>query len=165
MTAIRTILTAVDFSQTSYDALRLAADLARDLGAKLHVLHVATDPWQQPMLVEVPGTAFEALRQQCLATAKAQLASMLTECANRLPEVTSTVVMGAPALEIARYQEQHAIDLIVIGTHGQGPVRRFLLGSVADRVLRQASCPVLTVPARALRTQEPGASVEVSTAE
>ena len=61
------------------------------------------------------------------------------------------MLVGTPAEEIARFARQHGADLIVMGTHGYGPVRRFLLGSVADRVVREASCPVLLFPHRDLR--------------
>ena len=67
-----------------------------------------------------------------------------------------TVLSGLPAArEIDQYAASHGADLIVVGTHGYGPVRRLVLGSVADRVVRMAPCPVLTVPHHALRAGTP----------
>ena len=65
--------------------------------------------------------------------------------------MTTAVVVGAPANEIVRYAEAHHADVIVLGSHGHGLVRRFLLGSVADKLVRQAPCAVLVVPHRTLR--------------
>jgi nucleotide-binding universal stress UspA family protein len=65
--------------------------------------------------------------------------------------VTTAVAVGAPAAEIVRYAREHAADLIVLGSHGHGAFRRFMLGSVAERVIRQAGCPVMVVPHRTQR--------------
>jgi nucleotide-binding universal stress UspA family protein len=73
-----------------------------------------------------------------------------------IPQIVRTVVAGLPAArEIAQYAASHGADLIVVGTHGYGPVRRLVLGSVADRVVRLAPCPVLTVPHHTLRATTP----------
>ena len=60
-------------------------------------------------------------------------------------------MVGTAAIEIARYANEHAADVIVLGSHGHGVVKRYMLGSVAERVIRQATCPVLVVPHRTLR--------------
>ena len=69
------------------------------------------------------------------------------------------VVVGPAAFEIVRRAEERGADLLVVGSHGRGAIRRFLLGSVAERVLREAGCPVMIVPDRALR----GTAAEVRT--
>ena len=124
----REILIATDFSDEAEGALRVAIDQARRFGARLHVLHV------------LAGSDVEVIRLLANATALAG------------PDVAVRVAStpGDPAREILRYARDHAIDLIVVGTHGRGGWSRVLLGSVADRVLRGATCPVLAVPARAL---------------
>lgn len=155
MSGFRVILAAVDFSETSRDALRIACDLARDEGGRLHLLYVVADPWQQPWVVEVPGTPFEELRRLSVNAAEEALRKLRTEYADRVTDVSAHVLIGSPPFEIVRFAEEHKADLIVMGTHGFGPVRRLLLGSVTDRVLRQAPCPVLTVP-----PQSPGAAAE-----
>ena len=74
-------------------------------------------------------------------------------------------MVGAPAIEIVRYAEQHRADVVVLGSHGHGLVRRFLLGSVADKMVRQAPCAVLVVAHRTLRHQAatPPASLPAQT--
>jgi nucleotide-binding universal stress UspA family protein len=125
MTA-RHILVATDLSDNAAAALAVGVTTARALGARLHLLHVFTS-------VDDDAT-------RLLADAAAKAGSEVSVVA------TSA---GDPAREILRYAARQAIDLIVIGTHGRTGVTRVLLGSVAERVVRGAHCPVLVVPAAA----------------
>lgn len=127
---VRNILVATDFSDSAEAALVLAIRYAGVAGAGLHVLHVFASG-------EIDVT-------QLLADAVAKAA----------PDVPVTVAAtgGDPAQEILRYAAQHPIDLIVLGTHGRTGVSRLLLGSVAERVLRAARCPVLVVPSASVET-------------
>jgi nucleotide-binding universal stress UspA family protein len=121
---VREILFATDFSASSEAAARVALEYARRFGARLHILHVVwggTDPTMLPVLT-----------------------GLGEELQKEVPVVTA-VESGSPAGQIVRYAERHAIDLIVLGTHGRTGVTRALLGSVAERVVRTAPCPVLTV--------------------
>jgi nucleotide-binding universal stress UspA family protein len=120
------ILVATDFSDEAEAAVRVAIDYARRLGAHLDILHVYS--------------AGELDVTTLLADAAAQAS----------PDVPVTVAGtgGDPAEEILRHAASHPIDLIVVGTHGRTGFSRLLLGSVAERVLRGARCPVLAVPAR-----------------
>jgi len=156
MSGFRTIVAAIDFSETSDDALRLAAELAACHGSALHLLHVIPDARQQAWSVEAPGLDFSALQQESIADAEHVLAQRTNPVVEALPHVVRRVVAGLPAArEIAQYAASHGADLIVVGTHGYGPVRRLVLGSVADRVVRMAPCPVLTVPHHTLRATSP----------
>lgn len=124
---IRQILFPTDFSDASRLAGTTAADLARQFGARLHVLHVVppvTDPTPAPAAVR----------------------AIADELARGLSVVTA-VASGLVARQIAAYARKNAIDLIVIGTHGRTGVTRALLGSVAEAVVRHAPCRVLTVRA------------------
>ncbi|MFN7972619.1 MAG: universal stress protein [Acidobacteriota bacterium] len=118
----RDILMATDFSDQSEQALRVAADYARCMGARLHVLHV--------------GSEIDAVAH--------------TErwAGDRLPGTTMSWVVepGRPADAIVRYATDHDIGMIVVGTHGRTGFSHALLGSVAEKVARTAPCPVLTVP-------------------
>ena len=125
----RQILVATDFSDEAEGALRLAIEHARASDARLHVVHVLAQG-------DVDVT-------RLLADAKAL-------AGGDVPMTVATVA-GEPPEAILRYAHDHAVDLIVIGTHGRSGFSRALLGSVADRVLRGAACPVLVVPSRALR--------------
>jgi nucleotide-binding universal stress UspA family protein len=122
---VREIAFATDFSESSAAAAQTALAYARHLGARLHLLHVnwvGSDP-RMPDL----------------------LGKLADEFGARVPVVTA-VETGSPAAQVVQYAGQHRIDLIVLGTHGRTGVTRALLGSVAERVIRTAPCPVLTVP-------------------
>jgi nucleotide-binding universal stress UspA family protein len=156
MPVFRTIVAAIDFSVTSDEALRVACELASSHGSTLHLLHVIPDARRQAWSVEAPGLDFSALQQESVVDAERMLASLALPVAMPLVRVVRRVVAGLPsAREIAQYAATEGADLIVVGTHGYGPVRRFVLGSVADQVIRMAPCPVLTVPHHTLRVSAP----------
>lgn len=135
---VKEILFATDFSESSDAAARVAREYARQFGARLHALHVvwpAADTTESPLL------------------------SKLAEELGAEVPVVAAVESGAPAGRIVHYAERHGIDLIVLGTHGRTGMTRALLGSVAERVVRTAPCPVLTVP-RELRATVPQREAE-----
>jgi nucleotide-binding universal stress UspA family protein len=150
MPAFHRILCATDFSATSLEALDVALALARDTGAEVHVVSVVPDPLTQPWMVEGAGMDFGELRQVWTSDAERVLKHLVAD--RQLDgRVTATVLMGTPAAELLQYASDHACDLVVLGSHGHGLVRRFLLGSVADRVFKSAACAVLVVPHRTFR--------------
>jgi nucleotide-binding universal stress UspA family protein len=143
MINLTSILVPTDFSDCSDAALRYGRALGRAFGATLHLLHVVQDPYTQPWAAEAFPAPLGDLLNDWQAQAKARLAAAVPE-----PErahVLVTVLVGSPFMEIIRYATDQKIDLIVIGTHGRGPIGHALLGSVAERVVRKAPCPVLTV--------------------
>ncbi|HTU99646.1 MAG TPA: universal stress protein [Luteitalea sp.] len=155
MTVFRTIVAAIDFSATSDDALRVACALAASQASALHLVHVIPDARQQAWSAEAPGLDFNLLQAESMADAERHLAERTAAATAGLPGVERRVLAGLPAArEIAQYAASNGADLIVVGTHGYGPVRRLVLGSVADHVVRLASCPVLSVPHHTLRTGE-----------
>jgi nucleotide-binding universal stress UspA family protein len=141
MLPLKTLVHPTDFSATAAYAFRLACDLARDHGARLFVLHVLPAP-----LRVLGGT--EALpptpEEIGLEWAEAQLRQLRPD--DGVP-VETCLRLGAAAQEIIRLAQETSCDLIVIGTHGRTGLRRVLLGSVAEQVLRGAACPVVTVKA------------------
>jgi nucleotide-binding universal stress UspA family protein len=143
----KSLLVPTDFSETAAAALDYAKALAKALGAGLHVLHVVEDPL---VLVPAPPAAegYPALldlREDLTTQARRTLETLLTEPERETLRAKVDVVSGVPHVEIVAYAEREKLDLIVMGTHGRGPVTRLLLGSVADRVIRRAPCPVLIV--------------------
>jgi nucleotide-binding universal stress UspA family protein len=142
---------AIDFSQASNDALDAALELSRHHQGRLHLVHVVPDASHTPWMVEAAGIDFEELQQRFVADAEKQLVEFAASHNLDPLNVTTAVVVGPPATELVRYATDHAGNVIVLGSHGHGVVRRFLLGSVAERVLRQAACPVMVVPHRLLR--------------
>jgi nucleotide-binding universal stress UspA family protein len=138
MLALRTILHPTDFSDYSAYAFRLACALARDYGARIVVLHVATPPvvvYGEGVLPPEPEGYKERLREQ------------LHQVVSQDPKVPveHRLVEGDAATEILRLAGETKCDLIVMGTHGRTGLGRLLMGSVAEQVVRKAPCPVLTV--------------------
>jgi nucleotide-binding universal stress UspA family protein len=143
MITLKKILVPTDFSECSEAAVRYGRALAAAFGASLHLLHVVQDPYTQPWAAEAFPAPLGDLLEQWQTQARARLAELVPE-----PERAATMVavqVGSPFFEVVRYAEEQGIDLIVIGTHGRGPLGHVLLGSVAERVVRKAPCPVLTV--------------------
>jgi nucleotide-binding universal stress UspA family protein len=145
MTRIKNILVPTDFSDASQQALRYACNLADAFGASLHLLHVGENPYLPGGYMELytpPPELFLQVEREALKMLQAALSP---EEQARYGAVF-VYRQGAPAPEILHYvQEQQHIDLIVMGTHGRGAIARLLMGSVAEKVVRAAPCPVLTI--------------------
>jgi nucleotide-binding universal stress UspA family protein len=140
MIALKKVLVPHDFSDTSEAAVRYAIALAHNFGAQLHLLHVS-DKAKFEMATEFPlgldGTLEDAVRERLL--------KILTPREQLEFKPTFEFRSGTPAAEIVKYAKEGDIDLIVMGTHGRGMVAHAVLGSVAEKVVRTAPCPVLTV--------------------
>ena len=147
--SIRTILHATDFSEPSEFAFQFACDLARDYGAVLVILHV----YPTPVLPTLNGKVFPLP----VDVPRKDLTEMLDAIKPSEPAITveRILVVGAPAYEISRVAEAYHADLIVMGTHGRGGLSRLVMGSVAEDVLRNAQCPVLTVRCKQAVRAEP----------
>lgn len=146
MIAIKDVLVATDFSAPSDTALNYARAMARSFGATLHVLHVFEPLWITSADVVGGGVALATMIQGLEDTARKQLEEAVTEEDRRELHATSAMVTSeSPAREIANYAHDQKVDLVVIGTHGRSGISRMLIGSVAEKVVRLAPCPVLTV--------------------
>lgn len=135
------ILLPTDFSDTAAHALDYARDLAARYRASVHLLHVVSDPRAQDWAGEVEGLVVPDLLGKWKGDAERRLGAITLGDV----ETVRAIRVGHAFVEILHYATQNAIDLIVMGTHGRGPVRHLLLGSVAEKVVRKAPCPVLTV--------------------
>ena len=146
MITLKHILVATDFSEPSGAALRYGRALADTFRATLHVVHVVA---QASSLVYGAGTyAFPILelQQEVEDAARKQLAELLIDGDPHPVETRSALLTSnAPAVAIVDYAGRERIDLIVTGTNGRGGMAHLLMGSVAERVVRTAPCPVLTV--------------------
>jgi len=146
MIAIRKVLVATDFSAPSETALNYARAMARAFGAQLHVMHVFEPLWITSADVVGGGVALATMIQGLEDTAKKQLEEAVTEEDRReLKAVPVMMTSESPAREIAKYANDQKVDLVVIGTHGRSGLTRLLIGSVAEKIVRLAPCPVLTV--------------------
>ncbi len=139
---IRRILYPTDFSENAAAAWPYALQMAEQLGAEVLLLHVAPGPYPAPetfLTAEQWREVFAAQRKE----AEAQLKTL----ASTAPEVRAQILVtrGVPFLEIVRVAAERKADLIVMGTHGRTGLAHALMGSVAEKVVRMAACPVLTV--------------------
>jgi nucleotide-binding universal stress UspA family protein len=141
------ICCGVDFSDASRAAMETAADLARRMGAELVLLHA----------YPIPGFTFPdgsvvaspAMMQELAEGAERHLQAWRRDAeALGISGVKAEKAVGEPAREIVEYARGHAVDLLVLGTHGRSALEHALLGSVAERVVRKAPCAVLTVRPR-----------------
>jgi len=140
------ILVPTDFSAPSNGALASAKTLATRFGASLHLLHVLDDPFVAgAFAADVYAPPPAGLRESWLKGAETLLATQLAPEEKADFHSTTAVVFGPPARAIVEYAGTHGIDLIVMGTHGRGGMAHLLIGSVAERVVRTALCPVMTV--------------------
>jgi nucleotide-binding universal stress UspA family protein len=165
---ITRILVPVDFSAHSDRALRYATSLANRFNAAIEVLHVVEDPfiigaWSP----EVIAPSIPELRAELVAAARKKLDDIQVAAVDQSggfkKTVSTTVSTGSAADSIKDYAQTGGFDLIVMGTHGRSGLSHALLGSVAERVVRTAPCPVMTVreTAPAARENESPAAVTV----
>lgn len=142
MIRIKKILVPTDFSECSEAAMRYGFELAHAFDAVVHLLHVVEDPSTTPWAAEGFPLAIGDILTQFQEEARERLASVPGSDRGR---VVVSCPIAAPLSEILRYATDESIDLIVMGTHGRGVIAHALIGSVAERVVRRAPCPVLTV--------------------
>jgi nucleotide-binding universal stress UspA family protein len=143
MISLKKILVPTDFSACSDAAVRYARALCQAFDAELHLLHVVQDPYTQPWAAEAFPAPLGEMLEQWQQQARERLAALVPD--HETSRSRMATVVGSPFYEIVRYAEEQQIDLIVIGTHGRGPIGHMLLGSVAEKVVRKSPCPVLTV--------------------
>jgi nucleotide-binding universal stress UspA family protein len=143
---IKQILFPTDFSESSDEALKYASNLASDAGARLRIVHV--DELLDATIPPIPSVeggyfleaAWDTKRQDDV---KSQLAKVVPTVPN--VKYDQRYLMGSPQKEILQFAGEEAVDLIVMGSHGRTGISRLLMGSVAEAVMRKASCPVLIV--------------------
>ena len=146
MIALTHILVATDFSEPADVALTYGRDLARAYDATLHVMHVIENmlAFYGPDI----GFAMADVERNIETAVQRDLDSTVAKHGGDPLRVVTTVKRGSNVAQaITEHAGANAIDLIIVGTHGRGAVSRFLMGSVAERVVRSAPCPVLTVHA------------------
>jgi nucleotide-binding universal stress UspA family protein len=141
------VLHATDFSGASRQAFARALELGKQPRTKLFLLHVLMPP-SQFLGNRLPSSYLE-LEARAQRDAARRIAAMMTKVRKAgIKNVESKLGTGAPAEQIIRQARRWRVDLIVMGTHGRSGVGRAFMGSVAERVLQRASCPVITVRGR-----------------
>ena len=141
---IRQILTPTDFSEYSRQAVTYAHELAQTFGAKLLLLHVVELP-AYPVEVFLPSAQGATLLDDLERQARHDLAHLLPKADRAKVEVMCLVAVGTPYYKIVEVAAAEKVDLVVMATHGRTGLGHLVVGSVAERVVRMASCPVLTI--------------------
>jgi universal stress protein A len=146
MIALKDVVVAVDFSGCSDAAIEEARLLADQFGARLHLLHVVDEPLHDMWANYASGSEFMAVVADLESAATRQLDRIVQNRLRTTLHVVATT-WGDPCAKILEYAGRINADLIVCGTHGRTGWDHVLMGSVAERLVRLAACPVLTVHA------------------
>jgi nucleotide-binding universal stress UspA family protein len=145
MIKLAKILYPTDFSEVSLTALNYAKDFAQQYNAQLHCLHILDEAYQYWLALGPDGVPAGPDMNQLMSIAQDQMNKLTSEHLSDVPKLITKIVSGRPFLEIIRYAREQAVDMIIIATHGRSGLSHALMGSVAERVVRKAPCPVLTV--------------------
>ncbi len=144
MNEIKKILVPVDFSENSQKILKSAAYIAGKFQASLSVIFVVQS-FEDYSGFFVPHMPISQFEDEMLQSAEKKMASFLEENLGPSTACESKVLAGDVAEEIASYAESQGIDLIVMGTHGYKGFEKVLFGSIAEKIVKTAPCPVMTI--------------------
>ncbi len=140
MKKINTIVVPVDFLKSADKLITYATSMAAELSANVHFIHVV-ELYSGDGMTGAPYT-YE-YRELFLSDAKLRMSKLYEDYKDKFPECTGEVLFGDPVDKIVEYAKGKKADLIIISTHGAKGLEKILLGSVAERVLKRAHCPVL----------------------
>ena len=138
------ILVPIDFSPYSKKAFRYAIPLARQFGASLHLVYVV-EPTVYPADLGFGQVVYPSFEDELIRKGKGELEKLIREEIGNSAKATATVRTGKPHQEILQEATERGIDMIVMATHGHTGVEHILFGSTAERIVRNSTCPVLTI--------------------
>lgn len=147
MLPFKKILCPTDFSEPSYEAIKAAGELAYHFGSELHIVHVIASVPIVPVPIGPEPSAFNVslYEQELDASSKRALEEVVNQLESKELKTRLIALRGDPADEIVRTVDEENVDLIVIATRGRTGLDRLVFGSVAEKVVRLAKCPVLTI--------------------
>ncbi len=146
MIALKNILVATDFGEAAEVALSYGRGLARTFGATLHVITVVDDIGARAATMASYGVDMGRMQLDIETAARTQLDGLLSDEDRRELRAKAIVTRSSsPEVSIVEYATDQQINLVIVGTHGRAGLAQFFVGSVAERVVRTAPCPVLTV--------------------
>ena len=146
MITLKNVMVATDFSKTSETALEYGRAFARTFGATLHVVHVVENAFTRMTAGEFGVLNFEEILREMQTASQKEIDKLVREDDRRELNARATISLAHDAVHgISAYAKDEKIDMIVMGTHGRTALSHMLMGSVAEKVVRMAPCPVLTV--------------------
>jgi nucleotide-binding universal stress UspA family protein len=143
MKQVQKILFPIDFASNFETLVPWVETLADKFGATVYVLFVAQD--LSHFATYVPHGNIEDFQQQALDSAGKKMASAAQEFFKKFPKLETRVELGSPAEKILAFVQKEKIDMVIMGVHGRSGLDRMIFGSVANKVVKGASCPVLTI--------------------
>ena len=144
MKQVKKILFPIDFAENYDSLLPWVSTFVEKFGATLYVVFVAQDLSSYSTFY-VPHGNIEDFQQQAIDSARKRMAAVVEEFFKQFPKLETRVELGSPAEKILAFIEKEKIDMIIMGAHGRTGLDRMIFGSVANKVVKSASCPVLTV--------------------
>jgi nucleotide-binding universal stress UspA family protein len=143
MKQVQKILFPIDFASNFETLVPWVETFADKFGATVYVLFVAQD--LSHFATYVPHGNIEDFQQQALGSAGKKMASAAQEFFKKFPKLETRVEMGSPAEKILAFVQKEKVDMVIMGVHGRSGLDRMIFGSVANKVVKGASCPVLTI--------------------
>ena len=147
MLKIQKIVCPVDFSNCSQQALNYAQELAKQFDAELSIVHAYEDP--SAYVTPMPMSGYVGPGAELLLALRKQLETRIEQCRTEVVaagvKVRAELLEGAPYRVVLDWAKEYGADMIVVGTHGHTGLTHALLGSVTERIVRMADCPVLTI--------------------
>ena len=142
MLPLKKILWPTDFSEASYKTLEIVRELAAKDSSEVWAIHVVqpVSVYSAELIVSLP-----AYEQELIETTRAALEKVAAERRVNGLTIHPVLKVGSPAAEIVRFADEEKIEIIAIATHGESAFHHFIFGSVAEKVIRLASCPVLVI--------------------
>jgi nucleotide-binding universal stress UspA family protein len=148
MLPVKKILCPTDFSEPSSEAMKVASEMAAHFESELLLLHVVVPLSVSPEVMVMPPVTVPVSGQELEASAKQSLEEIVSRLRSEGLRARFLLLRGNAADEIIRAAEEEQVDQIVIATRGRTGLNRIIFGSVAEKVVRSAKCPVLTIPSR-----------------
>jgi nucleotide-binding universal stress UspA family protein len=144
MKQVQKILFPIDFASNFETLVPWVSTFAAKFDATVYVLFVAQDLAHFATFY-VPHGNIEEFQQQAIASAKKRMAAVVEEFSKKFPKMETRVELGSPAEKILAFAQKEKIDMIVMGAHGRAGLEKAIFGSVANKVIKSAPCPVLAV--------------------
>lgn len=146
MIDLKHLLFPTDFSEVSLVGLKYARSFAESYQATFHCLHVVDESYQHWISMGPEGVPAGLSYDELLAQARGYMSEFVDKHLSGMSvPVITEILVGRPFMEIIRYAKEKAIDMIVMATHGRSALQQVFMGSTAEKVVRKAPCPVLTV--------------------